>query len=405
MKINLTTSLESFVAHNGPKMSYGEKPLGNEFFIQSTTLLFEQGVQNLTIITKQWHDTLYFFEVGQQSNMPFDIFAASFYLISRYEEYLPHVKDEYGRFNASQSIAVQNGIIESPIVDVWIEFLYRELKTRYPDLHSSLQVKEKFMPIVEVVKPFKYLHKSFFRNVYQWGKSLFQLNFWDLIEHLLVLLRIRKDPWDTFDEFKSLFYEASFPVRFFFLFSKISYLDQGISVMSRNFQALIKEVADYFQVSLLASFSTKTVGQTLRKERETLNHLIHRPINAIRFAWGISSVGESYRNLLAQEIQVDYSMGYSNVLGYRASTAVPFFFYDLSNEMSTTLQVFPVVASERSLMHFSPIEAIKKMNFLEANLPLESGVHCFAVSNRILEKSEANEAFRSAFISYLRRHD
>ncbi len=44
-----------------------------------------------------------FFETS--GDFPFDIFAASFYLLSRYEEYLPHEKDMYGRYAHTNSLA------------------------------------------------------------------------------------------------------------------------------------------------------------------------------------------------------------------------------------------------------------------------------------------------------------
>ena len=55
-----------------------------------------------------WDDTPFFFSTGENSNIPFDIFAASFYLVSRYEEYLPHVRDIHERFTAHESLAFKN---------------------------------------------------------------------------------------------------------------------------------------------------------------------------------------------------------------------------------------------------------------------------------------------------------
>ena len=56
-----------------------------------------------------------FFPAGEVSSIPFDIFAASFYLITRYEEYLPHVQDVHERFPADESIAFKNGFLEQPV--------------------------------------------------------------------------------------------------------------------------------------------------------------------------------------------------------------------------------------------------------------------------------------------------
>ena len=98
--VSFTSKVEDFVAHNGLKLSYTKTALGSEFFIKSNDLLFEQGVNDLEINVQKWDDVPCFFATNINSSLPFDIFAASFYLITRYEEYLPHVKDTHGRFTA-----------------------------------------------------------------------------------------------------------------------------------------------------------------------------------------------------------------------------------------------------------------------------------------------------------------
>jgi len=50
-----------------------------------------------------------------EGHFDFDIFAASFYLLSRYEEYLPHTKDMYGRFAHENAIAFKEGFLNNCI--------------------------------------------------------------------------------------------------------------------------------------------------------------------------------------------------------------------------------------------------------------------------------------------------
>ena len=68
----------------------------SEFRIQNTELLFEKEIREQNIECFEANDYKAFFKT--EGDFPFDIFAASFYLISRYEEYLPHKKDIYGRY-------------------------------------------------------------------------------------------------------------------------------------------------------------------------------------------------------------------------------------------------------------------------------------------------------------------
>ena len=119
--IDFTTKIEEFIAHDGLKISYSKKPLGNELFVRSIDLLFNQGIDYPDINITKWEDTPCFFQVNSSSPIPFDVFAASFFLLSRYEEYLPHVKDEFERWKKEcrnslevliDNEAVQNGVVK-----------------------------------------------------------------------------------------------------------------------------------------------------------------------------------------------------------------------------------------------------------------------------------------------------
>ncbi len=54
------------------------------------------------------------------ADFPFDIFAATFYLLSRYEEYLPHEKDMYGRYAHENSLAFKEGFLKLPLINIWL---------------------------------------------------------------------------------------------------------------------------------------------------------------------------------------------------------------------------------------------------------------------------------------------
>ena len=119
IEIGHTTAVEDFIKHKGPKITYTRQPLQNEFFIQSSELLFQQGIEEVDIQMATWEDLPCFFSSAPRSNVPFDILAASFYLLSRYEEYLPHVRDQHGRFPPAESIAYQHDFLRLPLVDLW----------------------------------------------------------------------------------------------------------------------------------------------------------------------------------------------------------------------------------------------------------------------------------------------
>ena len=148
--VGFTSEVAEFVAHNGPKFSYTKTPLGKEFFIKSNDLLFEQGVNDLDINIQKWEGVPCFFSTGSQAAIPYDIFAASFYLISRYEEYLPHVKDIHGRYTASESLAYKNGFLEKPVIDIWAYKLLQHLKEKFPDFKYKTRSFEYILSLIHI---------------------------------------------------------------------------------------------------------------------------------------------------------------------------------------------------------------------------------------------------------------
>ena len=101
-----------------PVINYSTEKIAGSFKISPGTLLFETGIVEREIIVNDCKGIPVFFQTDSDSDIPFDIFAASFFLVSRYEEYLEFQADEYGRFKASSSIAFKNGFLGIPLVDV-----------------------------------------------------------------------------------------------------------------------------------------------------------------------------------------------------------------------------------------------------------------------------------------------
>ena len=404
LPVDFTSSIEKFVSHSGPKLSYTNQPLGKEFFIACDDLLFQQGIQEVSIEVSNWSGLPAFFKMGKTSQLPYDVFAASFYLMSRYEEFLPHVKNELGAFLAYQSLASKNSFLEMPLIDLWAVRLKDKLHEFFPELPHVSWEKPKFQPIISVVNPYQYQKKSLLIIIADTLTALWRFDFFAIIEQYLVLLGLKKDPYNNFEELEALFKEFNTSPLYFFLFAKNTFYDRGVSISNFSFRKLIKNTADLNQVSLLASYSSQEESKSLNRERDQLKKLIIKKIDSVRFNYGLLSASSGYYNLLEHEIQKDYSMGYTEEIGYRASTAVPFYFYDLNNDLQTSLKIHPVVAEESGLRRFSNRKAFKRLEELYKNLPTRSAFHGVSFSNAVLNSGVMKNNWRDQFINYLEFH-
>ena len=128
----LTIDSESFKNHPGAKINYSDSKIADdEFYMQNHPLLFENDIKVQATDCFMVNDIKAFFKTTA-CDFPFDIFAASFYLLSRYEEYLPHTKDMYGRFAHENSLAYKEGFLNVPLINIWLQYLAEKLKEKCP---------------------------------------------------------------------------------------------------------------------------------------------------------------------------------------------------------------------------------------------------------------------------------
>jgi hypothetical protein len=75
----------------------------------------------------------------------YDIIASSFFLLSNWQEYVCHKKDNHGRFLYSESIQQKLNITGKPVVNYYFDILKHAIQTGYNvELKNSLWGSKKF---------------------------------------------------------------------------------------------------------------------------------------------------------------------------------------------------------------------------------------------------------------------
>ncbi|UGU17116.1 polysaccharide deacetylase family protein [Sinomicrobium kalidii] len=358
-EVSITEKVEDFIAHSGPKITYTRQPLQNEFFIRSHDILFEQGITNIEISVQPWDDIPCFFPIGDKGSIPFDIFAASFYLLTRYEEYLPHVKDEHGRYPAKESLAWEHGFLEIPVVDCWVRKLAVALGKRFPEENFGKR-KANYISVIDIAAAYAYRKKGIIRTLAGTALDLTGLRFNKVLERYLVLLGFKKDPYDYFDWLIEKHKTYGTDAVFFFLLGDYSAFDKNIPYNKGSFRTLIKSVADYHIVSLMMSYYAVNDPAQLKKERRRLIDIINRPVKRARARYNRLLVPETYKASVEAEFNEDYTMGYSSFPGFRAGTCTPFYFYDISYEIQLPLKVNSFCIQDSALLAFDDEREVRE---------------------------------------------
>lgn len=389
--VDFTVKVEEFIKHSGPKITYTKQPLQNEFFIRSNDLLFEQGVSDIQIHLLDWDGTPCFFPTGERSNIPFDIFAASFFLIARYEEYLPHVKDRYGRFSPKDSIGYQNNFLQKPVVDIWAYQLLNALKARFEDVEHKPQ-HYNYLSVIDVTASHCFANRGLVRSTLGMLIDVSKFKFKRVADRMSVLLKKQKDPYDNFSELIDLQKELGIKSNFFFQFAEYSKYDKNVSTNNNTFRSLIKYVADYAPVSLAASFSSFGNDEILKKEKNGLEEVINRPVNHCKMRYNRVDIPKSYRNLVAAEFTDDFTMGYTHELGFRAGTCTPFQFYDIPLEVKQPIKIHPFAIHDYALLKCKHEEEIlKRVRLLAQEVKQVNGTLITMFSNELLGNTEKRD--------------
>lgn len=397
VKVNFTTKIEDFIGHDSLKMSYTKQALGKEFFVKSNDILFEQGLSDVEINVQQWENTKCFFYNGDKGAIPFDIFAASFYMLSRYEEYLPQRKDEYGRFIATESLGFKHKFLNQPVVDIWAYKFKAALEKQFPEFKFPKR-EYRIKPIIDVPSPYAYKLKGVMRNIGGTLKDLARLRFKSMYTRYVTLFGFMHDPYDTFKYIINKQKQTPYKFLIFFFIGSYSTFDKGININKRKFVSLIKHLADYCNVGLKASFFSVKDSEILNKEKRQMEDVINTSLTASRFSFSKVNLPESYRNLVQLEINEDYTMGYVNELGFRAGSCTPFLFYDLDYEVQTPLKVCSFHVMDFALLkHASLLDKKKALTTIINQVKQVNGEFVPVFHNYTFSKADRWNGFKELF--------
>lgn len=359
----ITYELKKFKDSELPRINYSEKEIKGTIQIIPHSLLFETEIKKQDIQVTEWNKQKIFFQTGS-ADFPFDVFAASFCLISRYEENLPHRKDNHGRFPASESLAYKNDFLEEPVIDQWAYLLAEVLKSRYPDFEIPNR-QFRYIPTVDIDVAYAYKYKGFARTAGAFIKAQLNLNFADNWKRIKVLFGLEKDPYDNYDFFEKLHGKYNLNSVYFFLVGRYGPYDKNHSLRKNEFRQLVQKMASMAEVGLHPSYGSNSDVAALKNEAKDISDVIGSKIEKSRQHYLKLTIPDTYRKLIETGITEDYTMGFAARPGFRAGTCTPFFFYDLEKEIQTSLKIFPFQVMDGTLNHYMKLntdEAIEKIH-------------------------------------------
>jgi len=350
-EVEFTGNSAYFLQSEHIKISYGDESLGEELFFKSTPLLFSNKLEEIKPKTISFGEYQVPFPV-EQSTLPFDVFAASFFMVSRYEEYLHQLNTEE-EFKPSKSYQHKWRILDRPIIDEWALIIKSIIRKKHP----TFKFQEKkfqhqstihFSMLTHLPEGFlnrtKFIFSAVFKKENNYLSSKFDrltgvgINNEQVLEEVNKIVASKKNKALYFIDFPEV---------------PIDYIK--INGISKHFEEQ--------SVGLLRPCASNKQKMTeikeglvkLKKIQPVAIPLTSQQLEVLRFPI-------CYLNILNSGITSDYSMGYGNVPGFRAGTCTPFNWYDLQLEKVTPLVVHSYCLTDHDLQFLSREAATEKIH-------------------------------------------
>jgi hypothetical protein len=399
-EIIMTSRREEYISYTGPRLEYSTEPTGEGIFIRSCGLLNEKPVHPQTLELFTFKNIPAFFPIrDDRSAFPFDLFAAAFYMVTRYEEYLPFDPDRYGRFRASASIASTGNFLTVPVVNLWTDLLKDHIRKVYPSIRFRKRMF-RFVPTIDIDHAFAFKQRTLVRTLGGYGRSLFEGNVKKIMQRTNVLLGFQKDPYDQYDYIAEIHNRFGLKPLYFVLFADYGRDDNNVSLSGTTFHRLLSRLDESGTVGIHPSLTSGKHVKVLHSEIRGLSRILGREIRTSRQHFLRISFPETCRNLIEQGITDDYSPGYASCPGFRAGIADPFLFFDLGHDRQEKLMLHPVALMDVTLKDYCnipPEEAIVLIRSFADTIKAVNGEFVSVWHNESFDESGRWKGWRKVY--------
>jgi hypothetical protein len=337
----LTASEQMYATSADFKINYSyQKIADDELYIAPHALLFETEKRHVQVKCFE-HSNGYkaFFETSCE--LHFDLFAAIFFLLSRYEEYLPHKKDRFGLYAHENSIAFEEGFLHQPLVNIWLEDFRKKLEEKFEGL-SFPKNNFSFIPTYDIDIAWAYKYRGFKLYVGNVLQSFFKGKWHAARARIRTVKGKQQDPYDTYEWMNELHQKFNLhPIYFFLVAETKGKYDKNTSITVPQFQELIKDISARYDMGVHPSWYSGDYPVFIQKQKQWLENISGKQITKSRQHYLRFNLPQTFQRLISTGIKDEYSMGYGSINGFRASIASSFYWYDLEKEETTSLLLHP----------------------------------------------------------------
>ena len=399
VEVVFTSEPGEFLHADLPKINYSQSDFSSGLFLKAHSILFEKNISEQAVSEVEHAENLYFFPTSDDSFLPFDPFACTFYLLTRYEEYLQEITDEHGRFTDSENLLVRRKLHHKPIVDRMAYLIAEKISEVFPEF--KIQKRPfKFLTTIDIDNAWAFKNKRIHILLGAILRSALHGHFDELKHRLAVFLGLQPDPYDSYKYILEIYKEHPDRLIFFLLLGDRSRYDKNISHKNKKYKQLIADLSAGCPIGIHPSYASNNKLWLFEKEKERLEKIVHKPITQSRQHYLKLRFPQTYQNLQKAGITDDFTMGFASLTGFRAGTCTPFPFFDLSRNVRTDLMIHPFQVMDVTLknyLHLKPDEACRLISELMQEVKQVNGTFTSLWHNESLKNSRQWAGWQKVF--------
>jgi len=317
-----------------------------------------------------------------------DVIASSFFMVSRYEEVVINAKDRFDRFPATASLAHKENFLDRPIVNEYIKLLWDWVRSLKPDLEEKPLWPDNKNFAVCLTHDVDNIRKySCIPPLLSVGSALLlqkkpNLAFNIALEYLTVLLRLRKDPYDTFDYITELEKSSGFKSSFYFMAGRHSKPDSRDTIKKSRVVRLVRSLERKgCEIGLHPSFYSYNSLQLMASDKCELDKRIGNKSYGCRLHYLRWKTPDTWRIQEQLGLLYDTTLSFADHIGFRCGVCLPFKPFDVVENRRLNIWELPLTVMEGSLLG---------LNY--QNLPLEEAY------DEIIRHIEIVKKFSGVFV-------
>ena len=330
-----------------------------------------------------------------------DIVAASFYMLTRWEETVIENKDEHNRFLAIDSLAYKNNFLHRPIVNEYVEILYHILKSFGLDQIRKVR-KYTTLATHDVDRPF--LWNSTLGKIRSIGASLLIRRNKEEIKLRAQNIVTGTDPFDTFDLLMDMSESIGEKAHFFFMAGGETEFDNFYQLGEQAVIDLIKRIKERNHcIGIHPSYNTYNNTEMLSSEIDALKMATGMEVTASRQHYLRFDTSSTWNNLEDADVRWDSTMGYPDEAGFRSGVCYTYPLYDIYNRKQLNLLEKPLIVMDATLLRYEKLQieqALSRVENLQKEVHRYQGEFVFLWHNSSFNSQEwigFDEVYKSMY--------